>query len=43
MGNSIVLSGMTPLKKGHYKLTKDILIITPKFYEEQRGSCMTAQ
>ena len=43
MGNTIVLSGMTCLKKSHYELTKDILMITRKLYEEQRRSCMTAQ
>ena len=43
MGNTIVVSGMKPLKKGHYKLTKDILMITRKLYEKQRRSCMTVK
>ena len=36
MGNTILLNGMTPLKKVHYELTKDILIITCKLYEKQK-------
>ena len=43
MGNTIVLSGMTHLKKGHYELNKDILMITCKLYEKQRRSCMMEQ
>ena len=39
MGNTIDLSGMTPLKKGH---TEDIFMFTRKLYEKRR-SCMTAQ
>ena len=43
MGNTIILSGMTPLKKGNYELTKDILMITCKLHEKRRKSCMTEQ
>ena len=34
MGNTIVFSGTTRLKKRHYELTEDIVMITRKLYEE---------
>ena len=41
--NTLLVSGMKTPNEGHYQLTKDILIIARKFYEERRRSCMMRQ